>query len=146
MFSMCSELTPRARIPDTRIPQLMQPWVLQFNRYSWMGDSNSKNAKIKVQMISKPRRSCPGALAHPNGWCRKFSHSPNSSPSKLAWCIFSSDSSPIIVQCTPLTMIQSVEGGKGRGALCSNIPMLIFKIYIWTFFSAKSVSHRNHFI
>ena len=23
---MCSELTPRARIPDTRIPQLMQPW------------------------------------------------------------------------------------------------------------------------
>ena len=27
MFSMCSELSPRARIPDTRIPQLMQPWV-----------------------------------------------------------------------------------------------------------------------
>ena len=26
MFSMCSELTPRARIPDTRLPQLMQPW------------------------------------------------------------------------------------------------------------------------
>ena len=26
MFSMCSEHTPRARIPDTRIPQLMQPW------------------------------------------------------------------------------------------------------------------------
>ena len=25
MFSMCSELTPRARIPDTRIPQYMQP-------------------------------------------------------------------------------------------------------------------------
>ena len=25
MFSMCSELTPRAHIPDTRIPQLMQP-------------------------------------------------------------------------------------------------------------------------
>ena len=25
MFSMCSELTPRACIPDTRIPQLMQP-------------------------------------------------------------------------------------------------------------------------
>ena len=25
MFSMCSELTPRARIPDTRIPQFMQP-------------------------------------------------------------------------------------------------------------------------
>ena len=26
MFSMCSELTPRARIQDTRIPQLVQPW------------------------------------------------------------------------------------------------------------------------
>ena len=25
MFSMCSELTPCAPIPDTRIPQLMQP-------------------------------------------------------------------------------------------------------------------------
>ena len=31
MFSMCSELTPRARIPDTRIPQLMQPWP-QINK------------------------------------------------------------------------------------------------------------------
>ena len=31
MFSMCSELAPRAHIPDTRIPQLMQPclWVGQ---------------------------------------------------------------------------------------------------------------------
>ena len=29
MFSMCSELTPRAPIPDTRIPQLMQPCLLQ---------------------------------------------------------------------------------------------------------------------
>ena len=28
MFSMCSELTPRARISDTRIPQLMQPWLV----------------------------------------------------------------------------------------------------------------------
>ena len=27
MFPVCSELTPRARIPDTRIPQLMQPWL-----------------------------------------------------------------------------------------------------------------------
>ena len=26
MVSMCSELTPRARIPNTSIPQLMQPW------------------------------------------------------------------------------------------------------------------------
>ena len=28
MFSMCSEPTPRARIPDTRIPQVMQPWYI----------------------------------------------------------------------------------------------------------------------
>ena len=27
MFSMRSELTPRARIPDTRKPQLMQPYI-----------------------------------------------------------------------------------------------------------------------
>ena len=27
---MCSELTPRARIPDTRIPQLMQPCIKGF--------------------------------------------------------------------------------------------------------------------
>ena len=32
MFSMCSELAPRAHIPDTRIPQLMQPW-LEINHF-----------------------------------------------------------------------------------------------------------------
>ena len=26
---MCSELTPRAPVPDNRIPQLMQPWLVQ---------------------------------------------------------------------------------------------------------------------
>ena len=31
MFSMCSELAPRAHIPDTRIPQLMQPCSESFN-------------------------------------------------------------------------------------------------------------------
>ena len=30
MFSMCSELAPRAHIPDTRIPQLMQPCLDAF--------------------------------------------------------------------------------------------------------------------
>ena len=25
---MCSELTPRAHVPDNRIPQLMQPWLM----------------------------------------------------------------------------------------------------------------------
>ena len=29
---MCSELTQRARIPDTRIPQFMQPWDLYLSR------------------------------------------------------------------------------------------------------------------
>ena len=36
MFSMCSELTPRAHVPDNRIPQLMQPWrfyqMMNLNR------------------------------------------------------------------------------------------------------------------
>ena len=31
MFSMCSELTPRAPIPDTRIPQFMQPCTVFVN-------------------------------------------------------------------------------------------------------------------
>ena len=30
MFSMCSELTPCTRIPDTRIPQFMQPCLAPF--------------------------------------------------------------------------------------------------------------------
>ena len=40
MFSMCSELTPRARIPDTRIPQLMQPChgLLMMKGISIMGE------------------------------------------------------------------------------------------------------------
>ena len=42
MFSMCSELTPRAPIPDTRIPQLMQPWA-------WLGDKHlTKSAPKQV--------------------------------------------------------------------------------------------------
>ena len=32
MFSMCSELAPRAHVPDNRIPQLMQPWS-QFSSF-----------------------------------------------------------------------------------------------------------------
>ena len=43
MFSMCSELTPRARIPDTRIPQLMQPctWLSATE-----GDKDKKLARL----------------------------------------------------------------------------------------------------
>ena len=36
MFSMCSELTPRAPIPDTRIPQLMQPCSLTPVVETWL--------------------------------------------------------------------------------------------------------------
>ena len=36
MFSLCSELTPRARIPDTRIPQLMQPWYNAMYLYTML--------------------------------------------------------------------------------------------------------------
>ena len=43
MFSMCSELTPRARIPDTRIPQLMQPCSTVFGRlWLYLGEYLSK--------------------------------------------------------------------------------------------------------
>ena len=35
MFSMCSELTLRARIPDTRIPQLKQPWFAHKAKLSF---------------------------------------------------------------------------------------------------------------
>ena len=47
MFSMCSSLTPRARIPDTRIPQLMQPWWWcgQFPLHSSQLFSSSENTK-----------------------------------------------------------------------------------------------------
>ena len=64
MFSMCSELAPRAHIPDTRIPQLMQPWshtfVKRLNlentqkttkivRTSMMMESVTENELVKVQ-------------------------------------------------------------------------------------------------
>ena len=55
MFSMCSELAPRAHIPDTRIPQLMQPWQVDpisvisnnYNIYerSRQGDFGSSQQK-----------------------------------------------------------------------------------------------------
>ena len=35
MFSMCSELTPRARIPDTRIPQFMQPCPCRCKTFTY---------------------------------------------------------------------------------------------------------------
>ena len=37
MFSMCSELTPRARIPDIRLPQLMQPCLGMCKKQVFFG-------------------------------------------------------------------------------------------------------------
>ena len=53
MFSMCSELAPRAHVPDNRIPQLMQPCQIVLFRVSpgnisselygdWLWDENFK--------------------------------------------------------------------------------------------------------
>ena len=47
MFSMCSELTPRARIPDTRIPQLMQPCTT----YRFMISSDKMCTRKKTERI-----------------------------------------------------------------------------------------------
>ena len=50
MFSMCSELTPRAPIPDTRIPQLMQPWT-QFKTFLWNNFLDNYSA-LKILKLS----------------------------------------------------------------------------------------------
>ena len=48
MFSMCSELTPRAPIPDTRIPQLMQPWG--GGKTQMMTKPSTKEFKFAVRL------------------------------------------------------------------------------------------------
>ena len=54
MFSMCSELTPRARIPDTRIPQLMQPCgqVYRAQRRSCSNTGWVEKASILLALAS----------------------------------------------------------------------------------------------
>ena len=52
MFSMCSELTPRARILDTRIPQLMQPCS---------GNVASFFTPKKYQLLSETDQNLAGA-------------------------------------------------------------------------------------
>ena len=47
MFSMCSELTPRAPIPDTRIPQLMQPCA-EYEKYA--------------EYANRPQQLTPGSI------------------------------------------------------------------------------------
>ena len=54
MFSMCSELTPGARIPDTRIPQLMLPWYwppLSTDDEDWDDDYYMKEIMMVVFMV-----------------------------------------------------------------------------------------------
>ena len=53
MFSMCSKLTPRARIPDTRIPQLMQPWSSDDNGtlYGIELDLTGKTAIVLILVL-----------------------------------------------------------------------------------------------
>ena len=58
---MCSELTPRARIPDTRIPQLMQPWWRLgpvFKHYVMMADL------VTVMTITICNRAIFAAVLH----------------------------------------------------------------------------------
>ena len=59
MFSMCSELTPRAHIPDTRIPQLMQPCLrslLVFN-VVYFADGEDEESRNEVCLKPAPKRS-----------------------------------------------------------------------------------------
>ena len=54
MFSMCSELSPRARIPDTRIPQLMQPWIcLRFQVKHYSRHRQNRTFKINLKNLSQ---------------------------------------------------------------------------------------------
>ena len=53
MFSMCSELTPRAHVPDNRIPQLMQPWE-QENVHLKKELARLKGTNLKERRCLKP--------------------------------------------------------------------------------------------
>ena len=87
MFSMCSELTPRAPVPDNRIPQLMQPWS---------------------ELTKTTRTSCSIITHHPLWWALPYlstqlfsTTSSQSSPSSP----FSTKSSSSTSSCTPITPI-----------------------------------------
>ena len=54
MFSMCSELTPRAPIPDTRIPQLMQPCCLVYQKITLFHCSKILYTTIMPIQINGP--------------------------------------------------------------------------------------------
>ena len=60
MFSMCSELTPRAHVPDNRIPQLMQPWAQVYIT------KMSGEAYPQVGVEKARKRQYPNVAAEPN--------------------------------------------------------------------------------
>ena len=50
MFSMCSELTPRAHVPDNRIPQLMQPCLEHNFQPTWNTIFNQPEAQFPTNL------------------------------------------------------------------------------------------------
>ena len=89
MFSMCSELAPRARIPDTKIPQLMQPWsVLNFAHppHEKKGETH-EGQKLKIKRLLVHFRvkdsSLNIGLASPEEWKDRDCH-----PLHVWWSLF----------------------------------------------------------
>ena len=56
MFSMCSELTPCALIPDSRIPQLMQPWWVIMYSGEFFGQIHQVEKDAIVCDMKKARK------------------------------------------------------------------------------------------
>ena len=50
---MCSELAPRAHIPDTRIPQLMQPRSHMYHPFQKVSFFKQQDSKIMLMIICK---------------------------------------------------------------------------------------------
>ena len=73
---MCSKLTPRARIPDTRIPQLMQPWrelsftigisckYIAWGINAWARFANSRGILLHPMPPSSPHLALHECLHH----------------------------------------------------------------------------------
>ena len=62
MFSMCSELAPRAHIPDTRIPQLMQPWPGVVNEQNGGRNAHTLESSLCTTMVEIWPRISKGKL------------------------------------------------------------------------------------
>ena len=54
---MCSELTPRAHIPDTRIPQLMQPWSRSWPGWLPTPPAWSRGRQIAITIFAPLARN-----------------------------------------------------------------------------------------